>query len=95
MVKRQATILEIGSSKLKVLVGREGVNDTFYIIDSAETEYDGYFEGEFVDFDRLKTTLTDLFDSIDYERKKYNKKIYVGLPSEFIGVEKVVESRWL
>lgn len=89
MVKRQATILEIGSSKLKVLVGREGVNDTFDIIDSAETEYDGYFEGEFVDFDRLKTTLTDLFDSIDYERKKYNKKIYVGLPSEFIGVEKV------
>lgn len=91
MIKKQATVLEIGSSKLKVIVGREGVNNTFDIIDSAETEYDGYFEGEFVDIDRLKTSLANLFDSIDYIRKRYNKKIYVGLPAEFVGVE-IVET---
>lgn len=89
MIKKQATVLEIGSSKLKVVVGREGINNTFDIIDSAETEYDGYVEGEFVDFDRLKSALAGLFDSIDYIKKKYNKKIYVGLPAEFVGVERV------
>lgn len=89
MNKKQATVLEIGSSKLKVIVGREGINNTFDISDSAETEYDGYFEGEFVDFDKLKTVLAGLFDSIDYIKKKYNKKIYVGLPAEFVGVEVV------
>jgi len=89
MFQKIATALEIGSSKLKVVVGKNGINDTFNIIDNNELEYDGYFEGEFVDFDKLKASFTELFEGIDYKKKKYNKKLYVGLPAEFIGIEVV------
>lgn len=89
MRKNIAVALEIGSSKLKAYVARPGVNNTFNIIDCSEVEYDGYFEGQFVDFEKLKSTLAKLFDEIDYKTKKYNKKLYVGLPAEFIGVEVV------
>jgi len=87
MFQKIATALEIGSSKLKVVVGKNGINNTFNIIDNNELEYDGYFEGEFVDFDKLKSSFIELFDGIDYKKKKYNKKLYVGLPAEFIGIE--------
>lgn len=84
-----AVALEIGSSKLKVAVAKEGINNTLNILDSAEVLYDGYYEGAFVDFDKLKGSLMKLLDEIDYKQKKYNKKLYVGLPAEFIGVEVV------
>lgn len=84
-----AVALEIGSSKLKAYVAKEGINNTLNIIDSSEISYDGYFEGAFVDIDKLKSELAKLFDEIDYKEKKYNKKLYVGLPAEFVGVENV------
>ena len=89
MKKDIAVALEIGSSKLKVAVCREGINNTLSVIDSAETSYDGYYEGEFVDFDKLKSDLAKVFDEIDYKKKKYNRKLYVGLPAEFVGAEVV------
>ena len=89
MLNKFATALEIGSSKLKVAVARKGINNTFNVIDSACVGYDGYFQGEFVDFEKLKGTFAKLFDEINYIEKKYNKKLYVGLPAEFVGVEVV------
>ena len=89
MFEKIATALEMGSSKLKVVVGKNGLNGTFNIIEDNEMEYDGYFEGEFVDFENLKGDLLKLFEGIDYKRKKYNKKLYVGMPAEFLGVEVV------
>ena len=89
MKKSVAVALEIGSSKLKAYVARPGINNTLNIIDSSEVEYDGYFEGQFVDFDKLKGELAKLFDEIDYKAKKYYKKLYVGLPAEFVGVEAI------
>ena len=89
MRKNIAVALEIGSSKLKVAVAREGINNTLNIIDTDEVLYDGYYEGAFVDFEKLKSSLIKLFDEIDYKKKRYNKKLYVGLPAEFVGVEVV------
>ena len=89
MLNKFATALEIGSSKLRVVVARKGVNDTFNVIESSETAYDGYFQGEFVDSERLKMDLAKIFEDINYITKKYNKKLYVGLPAEFVGVEVV------
>jgi len=86
MMTKSATILEIGSSKLKAMVVCPGVNDTFIVKNSAEVEYEGYFQGEFVDLKNFKDSLKKLFNSIDYRRRRYHKKIYVGLPAEFLSV---------
>lgn len=86
MSKKTVAVLEIGSSKLKVLVTSQGVNDTFIIKSQAESEYDGYFQGAFVNFDNFKQTLRKLFGSIDCNKRQFNRKIYVGLPAEFTSV---------
>ncbi len=86
MTKKSATILEIGSSKLKVMVVCPGVNDTFIVKNSAEVAYEGYFQGEFVDMNNFKDSLRKLFGMIDYRKRRYNKKVYVGLPAEFVSV---------
>jgi len=86
MTKKSATILEIGSSKLKVMVVCPGINDTFIVKSSAEVAYEGYFQGEFVDLNNFKEALRKLFGSIDYRKRRYNKKVYVGLPAEFLTV---------
>lgn len=86
MIKKSATILEIGSSKLKVMVVCPGINDTFVVKNSAEIAYEGYFQGEFVDMNNFKECLKKLFNSIDYRKRRYYKKIFVGLPAEFLAV---------
>ncbi len=89
MFKNFSTILEIGSSKLKVMVASKGINHTFNITESAEKEYDGYFAGNFIDESSLLKDLKQLFEEVDYIKNKYNKKITVGLPSEFLSVDVV------
>ena len=85
-MSKTATILEIGSSKLKALVTSEGVNDTFVVKCNNEVEYEGYFQGQFVDEKNFKDSLKRLFEEIDYKKRRYNKKVYVGLPAEFTAV---------
>ena len=83
---KTATILEIGSSKLKALVTSEGVNDTFVVKCMNEVQYEGYFQGQFVDEENFKESLKNLFSEIDYKKRRYNEKVYVGLPAEFTSV---------
>lgn len=86
MAKRSVTILEIGSSKLKAMVTSEGVNDTFIVNDFAEIPYEGYFQGEFVDENNFVESLRTLFNRMEYRHSRIMKKIYVGLPAEFVSV---------
>lgn len=92
MFKKEVVCLEIGSSKLRVIVASEGVNNTLLIKELATREYDGYFQGEFVDEKHLAPALFDLFNSIDFKKKKYFKKLYISLPSEMCKVINVTSS---
>ncbi len=86
MFEKDVVCLEIGSSKLRVIVASEGVNNTLLVKELATREYDGYFQGEFVDEKRLAPSLFDIFNQIDFKKKKYNKKLFVSLPAEMTKV---------
>lgn len=92
MFKKEVVCLEIGSSKLRVIVASEGVNNTLKIKELASRDYDGYFQGEFVDEKHLAPNLFELFNSIDFKSKKYYKKLYISLPSEMCKVVNSVAS---
>lgn len=83
MFNKNVVCLELGSSKLRVIVASSGVNDTLIVKELASRAYEGYYQGEFVDIAHLAPNLYELFNSIDFKKKKYNKKLYVALPSEF------------
>ncbi len=89
MFKKEVVCLEIGSSKLRAIVASEGVNNTLLVKELCTREYEGYFQGEFVDEKRLAPSLFELFKQMDYKKKKYDKKLYISLPAEMTKVVNV------
>ncbi len=89
MFKKQVVCLEIGSSKLRVIVAQNGVNNTLFVKELAQVEYDGYFQSEFVEPKRLGSSMYELLKQIDYKKKKYDKKLYIALPAEMTKVVNV------
>ena len=51
MSKSKVTVVDIGSKTISVLIGTSGVNDTFIVNGYGESEYAGYYEGEFLEED--------------------------------------------
>ena len=41
-------VMEIGTSKIGVYVGRSGINNSLNVVGSFEEEYAGYYNGGFV-----------------------------------------------
>ncbi len=77
------TVVEIGSSKLSLVVAQRGVNGIFNIKAKAQVEYAGFFEGEFIENSLLEDAVCSLFAQINSVYKKPIQKIYVGVPAEF------------
>ena len=84
---KEVVVLEIGSSHLRVIVAKPGINNTLFVKELSSKVYDGYYQGEFVDESKLAPSLYDVFDSIDYKRNKYYKKLFVALPAEMTNVQ--------
>lgn len=78
-------VFDIGSSKLRAMVAGKGLNDTFAIKGFKEVDYDGFFEGEFLNKDKLPS----IFEGIVREFLPYLKKtrkVFIGVPAEFSSV---------
>ncbi len=86
MQKKQVAIIDIGSSKIRTVIGERGINDTFVIKYNADYEYDGFSNGEFFD----KEAYIDLIKKIGVELKNMYHGIlttvYVGVPGDFTEV---------
>ena len=83
MSKKYACVLDFGSSKISVMIGERGVNNTFNIKGTGETEYAGFYEGEFVEPENLESAIRDAIVRAETNSGISIKKIYVGVPSEF------------
>jgi len=86
MQKNTAVILDIGSSKITVLAGERGVNNTFLIKGFAEKEYSGYDDGDFFDVSELQKAIQFAFNKVKETLDFSIKTVYVGVPGEFTSV---------
>ncbi|MEG2117232.1 MAG: hypothetical protein RRZ69_06090, partial [Clostridia bacterium] len=60
MARQQAAaVIDIGSSKICVMIAEKGVNNTFNILGRSEMEYSGYLDGEFLN-------TSELFDALGH-----------------------------
>jgi cell division protein FtsA len=83
MAKQTAAVLDFGSSKISVLIGERGINNTFQLKGRGESNYAGFMEGEFLDERDLKTAIgVAITSAVNHSGKKI-KKLYVGVPAEF------------
>ena len=83
MQKNLAVILDIGSSKVTVLAGERGVNNTFIIKSYAEREYSGFYSGEFIDKIEFESAVKTCLEKVEDNLSDKIKTIYVGVPGEF------------
>ncbi len=86
MVKKEVAILDFGSSKITVLIAERGVNGTFNIKGTGEVEYAGYYEGEFLEADKVKLAVGLAISNAETTARTRISKLYVGVPGEFTTV---------
>ncbi len=79
----EVAIMDIGSSKITVLVGRRGVNNTVCITGSGEYGYDGYEDGEFYKPDGLFNAVGQAIKKAAESAHAEIGHIYVGVPGQF------------
>ena len=83
MQKNLAIILDIGSSKVTVMAGERGVNNTFILKGYAEKEYSGFYDGEFIDGVEFEIAVKECLETIEDNLSDKVSTIYVGVPGEF------------
>ncbi|MBE5746386.1 MAG: hypothetical protein E7359_03775 [Clostridiales bacterium] len=83
MVHRETAVLDIGSSKVSVMIAEKGINNTFNIKSSSEEDYDGYASGEFFSEDSLKNAIINAVKKAGENLRYRIKKVYISVPGEF------------
>ncbi len=85
MKNKYVLTFDVGSSCLRAMLAGRGLNDTFNVRCYKEIDYDGFYEGEFLD----KEKLFSIFENVAQEFKSISNKIakvYIGVPAEFSSV---------
>ena len=88
------TVLDFGSSRISILIGGRGVNNTFVISGSAETEYDGFCDGEFLEPGQLKSKLEQVVLAAEESVKGQISEIYVGVPGDSMAQDRYMAERF-
>ncbi len=83
MTQQDVAVLDFGSSKITVLIGQKGLNDTFTISGKGETEYAGFADGEFYRPDQLGQAVLHAINIAETAAKTKVTKLYVGVPGDF------------
>ena len=91
MKEKLVLACEIGSSTIRAMVAGRGLNNTFKVKGYKEVEYDGFYEGEFLNKDKLPSILEKLMSDLELRGERL-EKIYIGVPAEFSSVMLTDES---
>lgn len=83
MPKTTVAVLDIGSSKITVMVALKGVDTSFKVLGVGEAEYSGFYDGKFIDESELKYAIGLAISNAAKNSGCEIKKLYVGIPAEF------------
>lgn len=87
MLKNCVAVLDVGSSKISVLVGQRGVNDTLTVKYMVKKKYDGFAEGKFLDVATLEEAVSSAIKEVGDALKTKITEITVGVPGAFVRLE--------
>ena len=82
-MKQSVAILDLGTSKITVLIGSRGINDTINLDGVGVCEYDGYACGQWLDGERLSHCIGQAIAGAEARARQKIDKLYVGVPNEF------------
>lgn len=82
-MKQSIAIMDFGTSKITVLIGSRGINDSINIDGIGVCEYAGFSRGEWLDKERLSYCIGQAISSAESRARTKIDKLYVGVPNEF------------
>ena len=80
---KNVAVMEIGTSKIGVFIGNKGINNTINVIGSFEQSYSGYYNGEFVEPEKLVEDIGNALAKAEISAGENIKKVFVGVPADF------------
>lgn len=83
MPQKNVAVMDFGSEKLTMIVGSSGINGTFNIKSIGQSSYAGFYNGEFLEPEKLNLAIENTISSVKSSSKFELEKIYVGVPAEF------------
>lgn len=83
MAEKLAGVLDFGSKKLSLLVGKEAVNHNLVVLASSEVDYAGFMDGEFLEPNQLKADIKKCLLEVNDILGKQITRLFVGVPAEF------------
>ena len=86
-VAHETAILDFGSSKITVLIGERGVNDTINVKGFGASKYAGFGNGEWVNPEELGAAISKAITTAESNSGIKITHLYVGVPGEFSAVE--------
>ena len=84
MNKNMAAVLDVGSSRLNLIVGERGLNKTFIIKSSAEAPYSGFSQSAFFDPQDVVHAIATVVEKAEAGLRSKIDVLYVGVPGEFV-----------
>ncbi|MCH5155248.1 MAG: hypothetical protein J1F69_01445 [Clostridiales bacterium] len=82
-MKQSVAILDFGTSKITVLIGSRGINDTINLDGIGVCEYAGFACGQWLDREKLSHCIGQAIDSACSRARHKIDKLYVGVPNDF------------
>lgn len=83
MAAKYVSVLDFGSSKISIMIGESGINNTFNIRGTGEVEYAGFYNGEFVEPEKLHEAIANCIIKAETNSGLKIEKLYIGVPAEF------------
>lgn len=87
-MKDAVAVIEFGTSKVMVLVGQYNGFGRGEIIGTGNVPYDGYLAGRWNDEAGLDEVIRAAIAQAEAQSNQYIRQLYVGVPGEFIRLEK-------
>ena len=79
--------MDIGSSKIRVIVLSPKNKKNFEVMGVGESAYAGYRSGEFLEPDKLKKALEEALTNAQNSASFLVKELYVGVPADFLVIK--------
>ncbi len=83
MPKTKVTVIDVGSNSIRVLIASRGTINTLSLCGYSEAEYAGYYEGEFLEEDKLSDAFSKALLGAQSVANHHVDKVYVGVPANF------------
>ncbi len=86
-MNKNVAIIDFGTSKITVLIGSRGINDTVNIDGIGICDYAGFTGGEWIDVEELGSAVIHAVATAESSARVKINKLYVGVPGDFLRCE--------